>query len=784
YSFDVKKPGKYLIYLNDKSIYPHQRDLIELQYPEADLCLLKTTGYTIKQADEVLACFLIEDSSDEKVKLVSEKAALKDQLESVGVRLWRFNLVRPGRYTLKTEVFFNNSGNALSNKWSGQSGRYFSAGLFLLFEDDYNSAINGIIVKSLIPFFIFFLVALAVPIRVLSGKLDITPDVRVGAAGAGLFPGILKVFSPFGRNSRQQFIAAGCWIATIQFQIFIYLISTSQQFYSGGQVFQYFRKFFNPQTYYLFQIATGGLLVSLFQKIGSISDKLLIVTIILLAILNCFNFMKRIRDINWYAFWLPVLTVLFPLFSFSLLYIFGNSMAYRNTSPFKDYFYLAPVFLYGGYVLIVIFLLLTLFLMLKKGTDGPNRFGADPLKPEIPPAEKSEVDLSEKQKQESRFRKMLFFSGAAFWFVLMVIILFVYSNRPGEQKRVEEKAPVKAEEYRQTTKPPALGMAPDIIVEDFNGNKVKLSDFRGKVVMLNFWATWCPPCRNEMPSIEMLLNKMKGKDFVIMAVSMGEEKDKVKKFIEDNDYTFPIYLDKDRSASSKYSVTGIPTTLLIDNNGSISYKKVGSEDWVSTENLSRIERLLGAESKVIKAENTKVVQKGDGEKETAMLQDFESIYEKIEKNYGTVDVGQVESEGENNFFRFLYTEENSGQIKGKTPPHSGYAIPIDLTEVDKSSVLVFKYRSHNVRDLRLTLALDNQNLLWVLDLPDSEKWPAEWKEIRLPLEEKYAKSIEDVRTDSLQIATFAGEAKCPCKKAYFDLDEVRIESAERLKLEE
>ncbi len=107
----------------------------------------------------------------------------------------------------------------------------------------------------------------------------------------------------------------------------------------------------------------------------------------------------------------------------------------------------------------------------------------------------------------------------------------------------------------------------DFKLEDLNGNMVSLSDYKGKKVFLNFWATWCPPCKAEMPDIEKLYQETKDSDLVILAVNVGEDKNTVQKFIKDNGYNFPILLDVKGEVSQKYQVTGIPTSYFVDTEG-------------------------------------------------------------------------------------------------------------------------------------------------------------------------------------------------------------------------
>lgn len=116
----------------------------------------------------------------------------------------------------------------------------------------------------------------------------------------------------------------------------------------------------------------------------------------------------------------------------------------------------------------------------------------------------------------------------------------------------------------------------DFTLNDLDENPVKLSDFRGKKVLLNFWATWCPPCRAEMPDIEKLYKEYGDKDLVILAVNIGEDRKTVKDFVEQNGYSFKILLDTKSEVANKYVVNAIPTSYFIDADGSISNHYIGA----------------------------------------------------------------------------------------------------------------------------------------------------------------------------------------------------------------
>jgi peroxiredoxin len=135
-------------------------------------------------------------------------------------------------------------------------------------------------------------------------------------------------------------------------------------------------------------------------------------------------------------------------------------------------------------------------------------------------------------------------------------------------------------------------LAPDFSVQDLNGDPVSLSDYEGKVVLLNIWATWCGPCKEEMPSMERLYREMKGEDFEILAVSVdaalgetdqqgnpGSSKDRLADFASEYGLTFPILHDPDGRIQTTYQTTGVPESFLLDREGVIRRRLAGATVW-------------------------------------------------------------------------------------------------------------------------------------------------------------------------------------------------------------
>lgn len=136
------------------------------------------------------------------------------------------------------------------------------------------------------------------------------------------------------------------------------------------------------------------------------------------------------------------------------------------------------------------------------------------------------------------------------------------------------------------------GATPPLILKDLNGKTVNLKDYRGQVVLINFWATWCPPCRAEMPSMQRLKEKMAGKPFAILAVDMGETQDVVRAYIREIKTDFTVLLDKDGHALKAWKVFAFPTSYVVDAQGKIRYGLFGASEWDEAGTVEKITRLL------------------------------------------------------------------------------------------------------------------------------------------------------------------------------------------------
>ncbi len=134
--------------------------------------------------------------------------------------------------------------------------------------------------------------------------------------------------------------------------------------------------------------------------------------------------------------------------------------------------------------------------------------------------------------------------------------------------------------------------APDFTLKDLNSRKVRLADFRGKVVFLNFFATWCVPCRAEMPAMERLHRDFKGKGLVVLAVDIQESARTVRPFVRELQLSFPALLDEDGSVAYMYAVRPVPATYLISRDGRIAWRAFGPREWDSADSRQYFSQLL------------------------------------------------------------------------------------------------------------------------------------------------------------------------------------------------
>ena len=177
------------------------------------------------------------------------------------------------------------------------------------------------------------------------------------------------------------------------------------------------------------------------------------------------------------------------------------------------------------------------------------------------------------EKEIPSAERSTFKSTTLFLLIVVMVGIFILLRgkdaffNPTEQPRIEPGLP-----------------APNFTYPGLDGKKISLTDYRGKVVLLNIWATWCPPCVEEMPSMERLYRKLQGEDFVILTVSIDTSGAKVVvPFMRKYKLTFPALIDYEGTIRELYETTGVPESFIIDKKGILVKKIIGPLDWASPE---------------------------------------------------------------------------------------------------------------------------------------------------------------------------------------------------------
>jgi cytochrome c biogenesis protein CcmG/thiol:disulfide interchange protein DsbE len=184
-------------------------------------------------------------------------------------------------------------------------------------------------------------------------------------------------------------------------------------------------------------------------------------------------------------------------------------------------------------------------------------------------------------------RKYLILTGLTF-IALLIFGLVIFN--PGKKQRIrngiEKVDRVQEGIYEGET-------LPDFVLKNLKGKEVNLKRFRGEIVLLNFWAAGCPPCRKEIPSMVQLYERYKDKGLEIIGVNLDRmDKSGVEKFSSEYQITFPILLDPAGKAATLYRITALPTTFILDRDGKIQARVAGGRDWSSGENLKKFETFL------------------------------------------------------------------------------------------------------------------------------------------------------------------------------------------------
>jgi peroxiredoxin len=178
---------------------------------------------------------------------------------------------------------------------------------------------------------------------------------------------------------------------------------------------------------------------------------------------------------------------------------------------------------------------------------------------------------------------------------LVIILFFSIASVMNAREHISKKTDKQLGEYFEKlaiSVPTQQVKAPDFTLSSLEGKNVSLSDYRGKVVFLNFWATWCPPCRFEMPDMEELHQALKSEGLEVVAVDLGEPERKVAAYVRNMGLTFTTLLDTRSQVGGMYGIRSIPTTFIIDQEGWLLGMALGAREWSSKESIEMFRLLL------------------------------------------------------------------------------------------------------------------------------------------------------------------------------------------------
>jgi thiol-disulfide isomerase/thioredoxin len=176
------------------------------------------------------------------------------------------------------------------------------------------------------------------------------------------------------------------------------------------------------------------------------------------------------------------------------------------------------------------------------------------------------------QPSRARFFAMILM-GVGLVSIGIVFFFLLQNNPPSASVQDPSAVPVKVD-YA----------APNLILEDLSGNTVSLKDYAGSVVLVNLWATWCPPCKEEMPTLQAFYEKYKNDGFVLIAINQEETREVVQPFVEQYGLTFPVWLDIEWLAEREFNTSNLPSSYVIDQSGQVRLMWIGS---ISKQNLEK-----------------------------------------------------------------------------------------------------------------------------------------------------------------------------------------------------
>jgi thiol-disulfide isomerase/thioredoxin len=207
-----------------------------------------------------------------------------------------------------------------------------------------------------------------------------------------------------------------------------------------------------------------------------------------------------------------------------------------------------------------------------------------------------------REKRNERMKRGYYIAAVSFLvIVLTVIAIYIHEKRdnpsPTQRNGKTDRTEQFFREMGFNRMAPAAGPF-DVGLQDLDGRTVNLSKFRGKIVFLNFWTTWCQSCRDEVPSMGKLYDELKNRDFAMVAVNLQEQVSAVEKFVQAQaaELSFTVLLDLDGKARNLFGVGTIPSTFILDKEGRIIGSAIGAREWDNKKSLALFQHLIDEET--------------------------------------------------------------------------------------------------------------------------------------------------------------------------------------------
>jgi peroxiredoxin len=193
--------------------------------------------------------------------------------------------------------------------------------------------------------------------------------------------------------------------------------------------------------------------------------------------------------------------------------------------------------------------------------------------------------------------KKFYYIAATSFLVAILAVIAIYKYEKPASVTIAKKSskPDRSDHFFRElgiTREDPTAVPFDLNLQDLDSRTVKLSDFEGKVVFLNFWASWCQSCRDEMPLMQKLYNRFKTSDFAMLAVSLQESPSTVRDFFAEHKLAFSALLDSDGKARNSFGVGTIPTTFILDKKGRIISRVVGPREWDTKDSFALFDHLI------------------------------------------------------------------------------------------------------------------------------------------------------------------------------------------------